>query len=87
MFIYESSVKQCLLGWDRGTPFKKKIRSSCIWDNLVSMIAEEKWIEIGWKHQAQCQVWEWGLTMLGISWMKWRGYEWKIFLSMCYMWE
>ena len=30
--------------------FMKKMRISCIWNNLLSIIEHETWIDVGWKH-------------------------------------
>jgi len=45
---YESTIKKCLLEWDRATHLMKKVRISCMWDNFMKCHSKgETWIEVG----------------------------------------
>ena len=47
---YEWSKKNVFLNGIGPHLFMKKMRISCIWNNLLSIIEHETWIDVGWKH-------------------------------------
>jgi len=50
-FTYQSTIKKCLPEWDRAIPLMKKVRFSCMSDNLIKCRSKwETWIKVGWKH-------------------------------------
>jgi len=47
-FAYESTIKITLPEWDRVIPLMKKLRFSCMSDNLMKCDNKrETWIEVG----------------------------------------
>ena len=47
-YTYQSTNKKCLLEWDMATPLIKKVRFSCMSDNLKKCHSKwETWIEVG----------------------------------------